>query len=150
MSKIDILKSLGAKGKPAKKKDVKNTIVEWGSLEYIKRVGIDKMSRRDLRNHLEARDLNAIGSRLELRERLMASVQEEELASLAYTDTMDTEFLVQADLEERGACYSIGFILYFLGGDEDLINDDICVGTNSSGQLGLGDMGESYFCDKYK
>lgn len=123
MSAIDVLRSL--KKKRNKRLDDNQALVEWGSFDYIKKFGIENMSRKQLKNHLEARDASKEGSLIELRERLQASIQEEELATLAYTDTADTEFVIQADLEERGACYAIG--------------------TNASGQLGLGDLGKISF-----
>ena len=119
MSAIDVLRSL--RKKKNKRAEEKQTLVEWGAFEYIKKMGVENMSRKQLKNHLEARDASTEGNLMELKERLKNSIQEEELATLAYTDTADTEFLIQADLEERGSCYAIG--------------------TNFSGQLGLGDLG---------
>lgn len=51
--------------------------------------------------------------------RLRTSLADEQLHKFAYVETIDTEFLIQADLEERGSVY--------------------VAGINSKGQLGLGD-----------
>lgn len=91
-----------------------------GNADYINKVGVENLSRRDLRNHLEARDLATTGTRLELIERLRASLIDEQLHKFAYVETIDTEFLIQAELEERGSVYSVG--------------------SNSAGQLGVGDL----------
>jgi alpha-tubulin suppressor-like RCC1 family protein len=77
------------------------------------------MPRRDLRNHLEARDLDTNGTRIELIERLRVSLLDEQQHKFAYTEAMDAEGVVQTDLEERGSVY--------------------VVGLNDKGQLGLGD-----------
>lgn len=116
MSALDVLRQIKlnrqAKG-PQK-------VIEWGSAECVNEAGIENLSRRELRNHLEARDLSTTGTRLELIERLRASIAEEQLNNFAYKETIDTEFLIQADLEERGSVYTIG--------------------CNTKGQLGLGDL----------
>ena len=51
--------------------------------------------------------------------RLRTSLADEQLHKFAYVETLDTELLIQADLEERGSVY--------------------VAGCNSKGQLGLGD-----------
>lgn len=95
-------------------------VVEWGNADYINEIGVENLPRRDLRNHLEARDLDTQGTRLELIDRLRSSLTDEKLHKFAYTETIDTEALLQADLEERGSVY-------------------VC-GLNNKGQLGMGDM----------
>lgn len=116
MSALDVLRQI----KQLRRNQQGNVrIVEWGSADYINSVGIDNLTRRELRNHLEARDLDTSGTRLELLERLRASLADEQLHKFAYVETLDTELLIQADLEERGSVY-------------------VC-GLNNKGQLGLGD-----------
>ncbi len=95
-------------------------VVEWGNADYINGVGIENLTRKELKNHLEARDLDTAGNRLELLDRLRTSLADEQLHKFAYTETLDTELLIQADLEERGSVY--------------------VTGLNDKGQLGLGDM----------
>lgn len=52
MSALDVLRQikLSRKTKGAKK------IIEWGNAEHITEIGVENLSRKDLRNHLEARD----------------------------------------------------------------------------------------------
>mmetsp|Transcript_17850 Transcript_17850/g.18611 ORF Transcript_17850/g.18611 Transcript_17850/m.18611 type:complete len:539 (-) Transcript_17850:79-1695(-) len=116
MSALDVLRQikLSRKTKGAKK------IIEWGNAEHISEIGVENLSRKDLRNHLEARDLETTGTRLELIERLRISIADEQLHKFAYQETQDAEFLIQADLEERGSVY-------------------VC-GKNDKGQLGVGDI----------
>lgn len=95
-------------------------VIQWGNSDAINEVGIENLSRRELRNHLEARDLDTQGTRIELIDRLRSSIDDEQLHKLAYTETIDTEFQLQADLEERGSVY-------------------VC-GLNNKGQLGMGDL----------
>jgi alpha-tubulin suppressor-like RCC1 family protein len=116
MSALDVLRQikLSRKTKGAKK------IIEWGNAEHITEIGVENLSRKDLRNHLEARDLETAGTRLELIERLRISISDEQLHKFAYQETQDAEFLIQADLEERGSVY-------------------VC-GKNDKGQLGVGDI----------
>lgn len=116
MSALDVLRQI----KQARRGENQQKVVEWGNADYINEVGIENMSRRDLRNHLEARDLETNGTRLELIERLRGSIADEQLHKFAYIETIDTEFLIQADIEERGSVY-------------------VC-GSNSKGELGVGDM----------
>jgi alpha-tubulin suppressor-like RCC1 family protein len=116
MSALDVLRQI-KQARRAATGVVK--VVEWGSADYINSVGIENLSRKELRNHLEARDLETYGTRLELLERLRGSLADEQLHKFAYVETIDTEFLIQADLEERGSVY--------------------VAGTNHKGQLGLGD-----------
>lgn len=122
MSALDVLRQIkasrraGAAGSGA----AASKVVQWGNVDYINEIGIENLSRRELRNHLEARDLETQGTRIELIDRLRASLADEQMHKLAYTETIDTEFQIQADLEERGSVY-------------------VC-GINSKGQLGLGDL----------
>ena len=116
MSALDVLRQI----KQARRAKGATKIVEWGSAESVNDVGIENLTRRELRNHLEARDLGTEGTRLELIERLRSSLADEQQNNFAYKDTIDTAFLIEADLEERGSVY--------------------VVGCNSKGQLGLGDL----------
>ena len=115
MSAIDVLRQI----KLARRAAGAQKVVEWGNADYIAEVGIDNMSRRELKNHLEARDMETGGTRLELIERLRSSLNDEQMNKFAYNETLDTQFMIQADLEQRGSVYAIG--------------------TNSKGQLGIGD-----------
>lgn len=116
MSALDVLRQI----KQARRAKGPTKIVEWGSAESVNEVGIENLTRRELRNHLEARDLQTNGTRLELIERLRSSLADEQQNNFAYKDTIDTQFLIEADLEERGSVY--------------------VVGSNNKGQLGLGDL----------
>lgn len=117
MSALDVLRQI----KQARRANQSSSkVVEWGNADYINSVGLENLTRRELRNHLEARDLNTNGTRLELLDRLRSSLNDEQLHKFAYTETIDTELMIQADLEERGSVY-------------------VC-GINDKGQLGLGDM----------
>ena len=109
-----IKQSRRAEGQATDKK-----VVEWGNADFINEIGVENLPRRDLRNHLEARDLDVNGTRLELIDRLRSSLADEQLHKFAYTETIDTELRLQADLEERGSVYSCGI--------------------NTKGQLGMGD-----------
>lgn len=115
MSALDVLRQI----KLARKSKGPKKVVEWGNAEYINSIGLQNIPRRDLRNHLEARDLDTNGTRLELIERLRISLIDEQLHKFAYTETVDAEQVIQADLEERGSVY--------------------VAGLNDKGQLGLGD-----------
>ena len=119
MSALDVLRQIKqARRNGATEKDKK--VVEWGNADYINEIGVENLPRRELRNHLEARDLDVNGTRLELIDRLRSSLADEQLHKFAYTETIDTETLLKADLEERGSVY-------------------VC-GLNNKGQLGMGDM----------
>lgn len=122
MSALDVLRQI----KQLRRSQQANAkVVEWGNADFINTVGIENLTRRELRNHLEARDLETAGTRLELLERLRTSLADEQLHKFAYVETLDTEQLIQADLEERGSVY--------------------VAGINSKGQLGLGDMDSRKF-----
>ena len=116
MSALDVLRQI----KQARKQQGPEKVVEWGNSDYINEIGVENLSRRDLRNHLEARDLETEGTRLELIERLRNSIADEELNKFAVMETMDTEFLIEKEIEERGSVYVIG--------------------RNDKGQLGVGDL----------
>lgn len=101
-------------------KDIMRNNIEWGSMECITSIGIDNMNRRELRNHLEARDLSTNGTRTELVSRLRESMADEEMRNFASVETaLETKNVVQSDIEERGSVYACG--------------------SNSKGELGLGD-----------
>lgn len=121
MSALDVLRQI----KISRRAAGQQKVVEWGNADFINDVGIENLSRRELRNHLEARDLDTNGNRLELIDRLRASIADEQLHKFAYVETIDTEFLIQADLEERGSVYACG--------------------SNSKGELGMGDMNPRQF-----
>lgn len=116
MSALDVLRQI----KISRRAAGQQKVVEWGNADFISEVGIENLSRRELRNHLEARDLETDGNRLELIDRLRASIADEQLHKFAYVETIDTEFLIQADLEQRGSVY-------------------VC-GSNHKGELGIGDL----------
>ena len=117
MSALDVLRQI----KQARKGEAgKQEAVPWGNMDYINDVGVENLSRRDLKNHLEARDLEVQGTRLELIERLRNSIADEELNRFAVTETLEADFLIQKEIEERGSVYAIG--------------------CNNKGQLGVGDL----------
>jgi alpha-tubulin suppressor-like RCC1 family protein len=116
MSALDVLRQV----KQARRAQGNHKTVEWGNADFISGVGIENLTRRELRNHLDARDMEVAGNRLELLGRLRESLADEQLSKFAYKETTDTELLIEAELEERGSVYSIG--------------------TNNKGQLGLGDL----------
>ena len=60
------------------------------------------------------------GNKRQLIEKLENSLEEERLRGIAYTEDLEAEFVLNADLEERGSVY--------------------VVGSNQFGQLGLGDL----------
>jgi len=93
---------------------------EWGSAKMLEGVDLETLSRAELRNHLEARDIDAKGSKPQLVDALDRSLEEERLASIAYTEALEAEFQINKDLEERGSVYAVG--------------------TNHAGQLGQGDL----------
>eukprot|EP00636_Phaeomonas_parva_P017066 CAMPEP_0118867600 /NCGR_PEP_ID=MMETSP1163-20130328/11152_1 /TAXON_ID=124430 /ORGANISM="Phaeomonas parva, Strain CCMP2877" /LENGTH=590 /DNA_ID=CAMNT_0006802033 /DNA_START=136 /DNA_END=1905 /DNA_ORIENTATION=- len=92
---------------------------QWGSYKYLNGRNLNKLTRRQLRNHLAARDLEEGGTRAEMKQRLEDSLEEERLSGQAYSEALEAKFLMDRDLEERGSVYTIG--------------------TNAAGQLGLGD-----------
>ena len=119
MSALDVLRQIKQARRSGKEQEEKK-VVEWGNADFINEIGVENLPRRELRNHLEARDLDVNGTRLELIDRLRSSLVDEQLHKFAYTETLDSEQLIQADLEERGSVY-------------------VC-GLNNKGQLGMGDM----------
>lgn len=116
MSALDVLRQI----KQSRRALGSKKVVEWGSSDFINEIGIENLSRRELRNHLDARDLETTGTRLELIDRLRLSLSDENLHKLSYTETVSTENRIQADIEERGSVY-------------------VC-GSNSRGELGVGDL----------
>lgn len=116
MSALEVLRQI----KQNRRTQGSTKVVEWGNADFIAEVGVENLTRRELRNHLEARDLDTNGTRLELIERLRASMNDETMNKFAYTETIDVDFQVQADLEERGSVYACG--------------------SNAAGQLGVGDL----------
>ena len=116
MSALDVLRQV----KQARRAQNQHKVVEWGNADYITEVGIENLTRRELRNHLDARDLDVNGTRLELLERLRESLADEQLSKFAYKETTDAEQLIQSELEARGAVYTVG--------------------SNHKGQLGVGDL----------
>ena len=93
---------------------------QWGSSKVLRDVDIKKLSVAKLKNHLEARDEGVSGNRKQLVDRLENSLEGERLQGIAYTEDLEAEFVLNADLEERGSVYSVG--------------------SNNFGQLGLGDL----------
>eukprot|EP01040_Poterioochromonas_malhamensis_P019483 gene19483-23030_t len=114
MSALDVLRQIK---QLRRSQDTGAKVVEWGNADFINSVGLENLTRKELRNHLEARDLETTGTRLELMERLRSSLADEQLHKFAYVEALDTEQMIQADLEERGSVY-------------------VC-GLNDKGQLGL-------------
>lgn len=93
---------------------------EWGSSKVLREIEIKKLSVAKLKSHLEARDEPVTGNKKQLIERLENSLEDERLRGIAYTEDLEAEFVLNADLEERGSVY--------------------VVGSNQFGQLGLGDL----------
>ena len=118
-SALDVLRQI-KNTRRAEKGHISHRPVEWGSADFINAIGVEKLNGRELRNHLEARELDSTtGTRLELIQRLRISLKEEQLATFAYRETIATEDLLARELEERGSVYGVG--------------------ENGKGQLGLGD-----------
>lgn len=120
MSALQVLRQIKELKRNAIAKNEHIPIIQWGVAEYIRSVGLENMNRKELSNHLEARDLSTKGTRIELIDRLRESLADEQLRNFAYEETIQTENMIQADLEERGAVYACG--------------------SNSKGELGLGDV----------
>eukprot|EP00752_Nemacystus_decipiens_P015195 g13530.t1 len=115
---LGLVNTLRAKTRTVDPAAIKDDDYGWGTYKELRGVDTQTLTRQELRNHLEARDLPTNGTKGQLAHRLQASVLDEQ--SKAYADAEDAEFQLGADLEERGAVY--------------------VVGANSSGQLGLGDL----------
>ena len=93
----------------AKRSNLEGTLeYEWGSSKVLQQTDLRQLSRAQLRNHLEARDLDTEGPKRACIERLEASLEEEKLQSIAYTEQLEAEFQINKDLEERGAVYAVG------------------------------------------
>eukprot|EP00617_Octactis_speculum_P020208 CAMPEP_0185770000 /NCGR_PEP_ID=MMETSP1174-20130828/56984_1 /TAXON_ID=35687 /ORGANISM="Dictyocha speculum, Strain CCMP1381" /LENGTH=110 /DNA_ID=CAMNT_0028455277 /DNA_START=52 /DNA_END=380 /DNA_ORIENTATION=- len=91
---------------------------EWGSAKVLKDLDLKKLSRTQLRNHLEARNCEAKGGKKQMTQVLEDSLEEERLRAIAHTQAIESEFQMNRALEERGSVYAVG--------------------TGSSGQLGQG------------
>eukprot|EP00903_Cladosiphon_okamuranus_P008492 g8159.t1 len=115
---LGLVNTLRAKTRTVDPAAIKDDDYGWGTYQELRGIDTKSLTRQELRNHLEARDLPTTGNKGQLALRLEASVLDEQ--SKAYADAEDAEFQLGADLEERGAVY--------------------VVGANSSGQLGLGDL----------
>ena len=96
MSALDVLRQIKQARRSGKEQEEKK-VVEWGNADFINEIGVENLPRRELRNHLEARDLDVNGTRLELIDRLRSSLVDEQLHKFAYTETLDSEQLIQAD-----------------------------------------------------
>jgi len=121
MAAIDTLRKLKAETASLAKDAVDETTnFQWGSSKALRELDIKKLSVAKLKNHLEARDEPVTGNKKILVERLENSLEEERLRGIAYTEDLEAEFVLNADLEERGSVY-------------------VC-GSNNFGQLGLGDL----------
>ncbi|CAM9715922.1 unnamed protein product [Chrysoparadoxa australica] len=120
MSAINVVNTLRKKNREGAEKGDGNFPVDyqWGTLEVLHGRDTLTFGRQELRNHLQARDLPSTGNKRQLAERLEKSILEEQART--HADAEDAEFELNADLEERGSVY--------------------VVGTNSSGQLGVGDL----------
>ncbi|CAN0084412.1 unnamed protein product, partial [Discosporangium mesarthrocarpum] len=118
MAALGLVNTLRAKNREKDEVNRRGDGYEWGTLKVLRDLDVKILTRQELRNHLEARDLATTGNKNQLVNRLQTSVLEEQ--AKAYSDAEDVEFQLGADLEERGAVY--------------------VAGTNASGQLGLGDL----------
>jgi alpha-tubulin suppressor-like RCC1 family protein len=129
MSALNILREIKAAARMLGPMTVDrgDSSVEWGSMRQIEAVGLDNMNRREIKNHLEARDLSTNGTRKELVSRLRDSLSDEKMRQFAAVENIvETKNAVQSDVEERGSVY-------------------VC-GSNSKGELGLGDrLPKRYF-----
>ena len=88
--------------------------------DFWQNLDLERLKRYELRNYLAARDLPTGGKKKELVRRLRESIEADRLEEQAYLDELEAEFRRNADLEELGTVY--------------------VVGSNSAGQLGLGDV----------
>ena len=93
---------------------------EWGSLKVLEGQALEKLTRAELRNHLDARDQVMTGTKKQMIERLRSDLEAERLRSVAYAEQIASEFVINKDIEERGSVYGVG--------------------TNHAGQLGTGDL----------
>ena len=89
MSALDVLRQI-KQARRSGKEETDKKVVEWGNADFINEIGVENLPRRDLRNHLEARDLDVNGTRLELIDRLRSSLVDEQLHKFAYTETLDS------------------------------------------------------------
>ena len=63
---------------------------EWGSSKVLNELDLTTLSRSQLRNHLEARDVDASGTKNMLLERLQDSLEQERLQSIAVSECANT------------------------------------------------------------
>ena len=115
MSALEVLRQLKQARKDAAGQA--KPVQEWGNAETINAIGVENLSRRDLKNHLEARDLDTSGfsllyllnnasiiflipgTRLEMIEKLRVSLNDEQLHKFAYKETLDAEFLIEVIMQ---------------------------------------------------
>eukprot|EP00639_Heterosigma_akashiwo_P013644 CAMPEP_0206369776 /NCGR_PEP_ID=MMETSP0294-20121207/5506_1 /ASSEMBLY_ACC=CAM_ASM_000327 /TAXON_ID=39354 /ORGANISM="Heterosigma akashiwo, Strain CCMP2393" /LENGTH=577 /DNA_ID=CAMNT_0053816611 /DNA_START=236 /DNA_END=1968 /DNA_ORIENTATION=+ len=114
MSTLKLVKELRSKNTKGEDNSSK-----WGSYEYLNDIKIKKLSRKELKLHLQARNLGTEGSKTFLVNKLEESVQQERLEREAFKEAEDIKFRREARREEDGAVYTVG--------------------CNGAGQLGLGD-----------
>ena len=74
--------SMPASGPPSPPSPLRHRY-EWGSSKVLNELDLTTLSRSQLRNHLEARDVDASGTKNMLLERLQDSLEEERLQSIA-------------------------------------------------------------------
>lgn len=128
MSALDILREIKAAARMLGPKSGDGVdSFEWGSLRRIEAVGLENMNRREIKNHLEARDLSINGTRKELVSRLRDSLSDEKMRQFTDVENIEeNKKAAQCDVEERGSVY-------------------VC-GSNVNGELGLGDrLPKRYF-----
>eukprot|EP00804_Cyclotella_cryptica_P000759 CCRYP_001016-RA/>CCRYP_001016-RA protein AED:0.33 eAED:0.24 QI:0/0/0/1/1/1/3/0/665 len=92
----------------------------WGSYTFLESLDISSLSNEKLKRHLKARGELTEGSKIELTDRLMSSLEEEMKRELAIKQEIEAKHKQVALLEEQGAVYAVG--------------------KNNMGQLGLGDF----------
>ncbi len=94
--------------------------LKWGDAEVLEGRDLSKLTRAHLKRHLTARSESIKGNRTLLVQRLNDSLDKERTLKLQIAAEAEAKHRKIADLEERGAVYSIG--------------------SNCRGQLGLGDL----------
>mmetsp|Transcript_1477 Transcript_1477/g.2016 ORF Transcript_1477/g.2016 Transcript_1477/m.2016 type:complete len:602 (-) Transcript_1477:2-1807(-) len=112
MSTLKLVKELRAKHKGEDE-------IQWGSYDVLNNIKVKKLSRKELKLHLQARNLPINGGKGILVKRLEESLQEERLEMQAFKEAEDIKFRRQARREEDGAVFTVG--------------------SNGAGQLGVGD-----------
>eukprot|EP00557_Chaetoceros_sp_GSL56_P006447 CAMPEP_0176504184 /NCGR_PEP_ID=MMETSP0200_2-20121128/15784_1 /TAXON_ID=947934 /ORGANISM="Chaetoceros sp., Strain GSL56" /LENGTH=151 /DNA_ID=CAMNT_0017903571 /DNA_START=236 /DNA_END=688 /DNA_ORIENTATION=+ len=97
--------------------------IPWGDIEYLAKVkDLTLLPRAHVRNHLLARSETATGQRLEMCQRLQVSINRELEEIKRRQKEKEKRRREIANMEEKGAIYSVGL--------------------NDRGQLGLGDLKE--------